>query len=88
MKGPKSITIQTWWKPGGGMMYNRECLPPDHPEHIYNYVKREFGVDPEDYGIEKPPMIERCPNCGFIISDGEHRTLKDRKHESDDEWRG
>jgi hypothetical protein len=55
---PESITIETWWKPGGfGMMYNRNCLPIDHPESIYNWTKRTYpDLDPEDYGIYHPDV--------------------------------
>lgn len=53
MDKPDSICYSVWHK-AGGMMYNRKCLSPDHPEYIYNYIKREFNVNPEDYGIEHP----------------------------------
>jgi hypothetical protein len=61
----KEISVPTWWKPGGGMMYKRDCLGSNHPEHPYNYVVREYGVDPEDFGIKKPIGEKtKCPNCG------------------------
>lgn len=53
------IEVPTWWARGGGMMVRRDALPEDHPEHTYNYIVREYGVDPEDYGI----TIRRCPHC-------------------------
>lgn len=56
------IKVSVWWR-GGGMMVRRDCLSPDHPEHTYNYMIREFGVRPEEYGIEKP-VAESCPECG------------------------
>jgi len=62
-----SIEVPIWWKSGGGMMYRRDCLPPDHPEHTYNYIKRLFRVDPEDYGVAKPPEHKKCPHCGHPI---------------------
>ena len=47
------------------MMYRRDSLPLNHPEHTYNWIKRELGVIPEDYGIEKPEYyLVECPNCG------------------------
>lgn len=55
---PEEIEVSTWWK-NGGMLINRECLPPNHPEHMYNYMKREFDVDPEDYGVENPLKTRR-----------------------------
>jgi hypothetical protein len=65
---PESIEIEVWWKPGGGMMYRRDCLPPTHEQHIYNYIKREFGVNPEDYGIPNPhPIKTVCPRCGCVM---------------------
>lgn len=60
------ILVKTWWK-CGEMLYNRYALSPDHPEYIYNYIKREFNVDPEDYGIEKPKTDKICPHCNNII---------------------
>jgi hypothetical protein len=64
-QAPEEITIQLWWNSGGGMSVRRDCLDPDHPEHTYNYILREFGVRPEQYGIEKPKnYMETCPSCG------------------------
>ncbi len=48
---PENISIPEWWKPGGGMMYRRNCLPVDHPESDYNYVKNVLKLNPEDYGL-------------------------------------
>ena len=56
----EEISVPVWWKPGGGMMYRRDCLDADHPEHIYNYMVRELGVRPEDYGVYKQII---CPTC-------------------------
>ena len=50
---PETIEYSSWWK-NGGMLINRDCLPPTHPEHTYNYVKNTLGVDPEVYGIPYP----------------------------------
>lgn len=64
---PKEISIEVWWS-GGGNMIRRDCLPPDHPEHTYNYVMREFGVRPEQYGIKKSiDYTETCLNCGCVF---------------------
>ena len=66
----ESLSIPVWWRPGGGIMVRREDLPGDHPEHIYNYIKREHNVDPEDYGIEKPPdRIKVCSECGRPVGE-------------------
>lgn len=60
------ITIPTWWKPGGGMMYNRNALGANNPEHTYNYVKKmledakargdmgDATLRPEDFGVKNP----------------------------------
>ena len=61
----KQISVPVWWS-SGSMMVRRDCLPANHPEHPYNYIIREFGVRPEDYGVEKP-YIEKCHNCGHIL---------------------
>lgn len=66
-KLPEEINVNTWWKPGTGMIYNRYTLPSNHPEHIYNYILREHKVNPEEYGIEKPISVDRCPACDFLI---------------------
>lgn len=55
------------WVKRGDMMIRREALEADDPDHIYNYIKNTYNVNPEDYGIEKPPRCERCPHCGEII---------------------
>lgn len=72
---PESIEYSVWWKPGTGMMYNREALSPDHPEYVYNYLKREFGVDPEDYGVYHPINMTKEYNA---ISDL-RRIIKERR---------
>lgn len=46
------IEISQWWQQGQ-MMYNRDYLPINHPEHTYNYIKR-LGKTPEHYGIYHP----------------------------------
>ena len=65
MNSNKEIPVPEYWS-DGKMLYLRSALPSDHPEHPYNYVERTFGVDPEEYGIEKPTdhTIE-CPRCGL-----------------------
>ena len=65
MNAPEQISIPVWWS-SGGMMTRRDCLPLDHPEHTYNYIKRELGLNPEDYGMNKPKVIQ-CPHCGWVL---------------------
>jgi len=50
----------------GMMLVRRDALDPDDPDYTYNYIKSEFDVDPEDYGIEKPEF-QRCPHCGEML---------------------
>lgn len=51
------VTVPVWWKRGGGMMTRRDCLGPDHPEHTYNWFKREYpDLKPEDYGVYHPDV--------------------------------
>ncbi len=50
-QGPDELQVPVWWNPGGGMMYNRDCLPPDHPESTYGYIKNTLGLKPEDCGV-------------------------------------
>lgn len=45
------IEVPEWYKPGGGMMYRRSCLPSNHPESEYNYIKNVLKKTPEDYGV-------------------------------------
>jgi hypothetical protein len=49
----KPIEIPVWWK-CGGMIYNRDALPINHPENTYNYIKNVLGLIPEDYGVYHP----------------------------------
>lgn len=63
-KSLEEIEVPTWWSRGSGMMVRRDALPADHPEHTYHYIVREFGVDPELYGIPAPPTLRVCPHCG------------------------
>ena len=49
-EAPEQISISEWVK-RGGMLVRRELLPFSDPEYPYNYIKREYGVDPERYGI-------------------------------------
>jgi len=60
---PETIEIPTWCV-DGEIRKNRFCLPADHPEAPYHYVQREYGVDPEDYGITKP--VPNYPDEGCI----------------------
>lgn len=51
----KTLYYTSWYRPGGGMMYNRECLEPWHPEHPYNWFKKHFPYDkPEWFGFSDP----------------------------------
>lgn len=47
-----SLSYSPWVK-RGSMLYNRECLEHDDPNHLYNYLKTH-GIRPEDYGIQHP----------------------------------
>lgn len=42
----------------GGMIVLREGLSETHPEHLYNYLVREKGVIPENYGVYKPSYLQ------------------------------
>lgn len=44
------ISVPVWWK-SGGMMYNRSCLSPTHPESTYSYIKNVLHKRPEDFGV-------------------------------------
>ncbi len=54
----EEISIPVWWSPGRGMMYNRDCLPIDHPESTYNYIKNVLGLSPEKYGYKSNIQVE------------------------------
>ncbi len=53
---PEIISVPAWYRPGGGMMYKRDCLPSEHPGSIYNYIKNELKLNPEDYGYFLSPV--------------------------------
>lgn len=38
---------------GKGVLVLREALDYDHPENLYNFIKRH-DIEPERFGIEKP----------------------------------
>jgi len=50
------IELPVWWS-NGHMMFNRYALDWDHPENAWNYIERTYGVNPADYGLEKPSPI-------------------------------
>ena len=56
------ISVPVWWR-ANGILYRRDDLPEDHPEHTYNYIVREYGLRPEEFGVYKTPCIS-CPSCG------------------------
>lgn len=60
----KNIEVPVWYKKGN-MLFRRDCLNSNDPEHIYNYIKNKYNLNPEDYGVEKPEGYE-CLNCGYI----------------------
>lgn len=65
------IEIPVWAGNGSGMLYRRDCLPPEHPDSQYNYMLKNFpDLDPADYGIKCPApkvSLKKCPCCGFTI---------------------
>jgi len=63
-KEPIEIEYSEWWRVGNGVMYRRDCLPSDHPQQTYNYVRNKYGVRPERYGIERPFDGRVCSECG------------------------
>ena len=42
------------WIRRGKLSVRRDALDSDDPDHPYNYIQRTYGVNPEDYGIERP----------------------------------
>ena len=63
------IEVPTWYGRGGGIMRNRECLPYDHPEQTYNYIKRKLQeaydkdikrddklLKPADFNVKNPKV--------------------------------
>lgn len=51
---PESIEVPEWWSPGNGVSYRRSGLSWNHPEHPYNYIKLQLGLEPEAFGILHP----------------------------------
>ncbi|UTC28102.1 hypothetical protein GURKE_00700 [Brevundimonas phage vB_BpoS-Gurke] len=58
---PETISYPVWITQGG-MMVRRDSLPREHPECLYNYIRREYGVAPEQYGVFQPPAGEFYPS--------------------------
>lgn len=50
MANDDTIEVPEWWSNGGGMMYRRDALEPEHPESTYNYIKNVLNKIPEEYG--------------------------------------
>ena len=46
------LSYSAYWNTGT-MLILREALDADHPEHLYNYLKR-FDIMPEDWGVKAP----------------------------------
>lgn len=55
MSEEQEISVPIWWK-NGGMIYRRDCLPIEHPECTYNYIKNQLKKKPEDYGVFHPDI--------------------------------
>jgi hypothetical protein len=60
----KEIEVPVWYKKGN-MLFRRSCLNPNDPEHTYNYIKRAYNINPENYGVKKLEGYE-CFNCGYV----------------------
>lgn len=58
-----------YWDTGGGSIILREALSPDHPEHLYNYLKRH-NITPEDFGV-------RCPVDEMAAQEYGHLTREE-----------
>jgi hypothetical protein len=69
---PQEISVPVWWNRGNGHLLRRSCLPEDHPESTYNYIKNVLKLKPEDYG--------------YFLNQAEYNELKDKpRHELIDE---
>lgn len=56
---PEKIEVPIWWGNGGGMMFRRDSLSHNHPEHPYNWFCRTYpDLNPAVYGL-KHPLTER-----------------------------
>jgi hypothetical protein len=53
----KEIRVPVWYC-NGGLMIARDSLENNHPESTYNWIVRNIGVDPEDFGVKRPD----CPD--------------------------
>lgn len=53
-EAPETISYPVWVT-SGAMMVRRDALPREHPECLYNYIRHEYGVAPEQYGVFPPP---------------------------------
>lgn len=66
---PETVVVPTWVK-RGTMLLRRECLSPEDPESVYNYIQTNYpGVDPMLYGAEVPR--NRCAHCGSYKNEEE-----------------
>lgn len=54
------IVISVWFRPGGGMIYRRDCMAHATGESTSMCLIR-LGENPEDYGYDDPR--KNCPLC-------------------------
>ena len=64
---PETILVPEWYRPGGDMMYKRGVLPPEHPGSIYNYIKKELKLAPENYGYFLSPINKLFHNLDVEV---------------------
>ena len=77
------IEIPVWYK-NGTMLFNRDCLPFNHPESTYNFIKNKLNKIPENYGVFNPTFIKYKNKSReeliSIISDLENEIESYTKH--------
>ena len=50
------IEVPTWMGRGSGILRNRECLPYDHPDQTYNYIKQKLQ-EAYDKGVKRDDKL-------------------------------
>lgn len=54
---PETVVTKEYWEARKGHYILRRALPIEHPEHLYNWFKREYpDLEPEWYGVYHPDV--------------------------------
>lgn len=56
MTKPDTLEVPVWVK-RGALIIRRDALPKSDPDCTYNFIKRTYDVEPEQYGVFEPQDV-------------------------------